>query len=161
MRPRWRRAVSSWRARLWSRSCARSRSRVRQGCSGDIEMPLVGVLAAMERTGMYVEPDRLAALSTELGAQIDELAARIRELAGDETFNISSPMQLSHILFDVMGLPTKGLKKTHRGYYSTTPVCWRSLRTTTRSCGSSLSIARRRRSSRHTSIRWDLGAGDA
>lgn len=93
-----------------------------QGAAGvfrDIEMPLVGVLAVMERTGMYVEPDRLAALSTELGAQIDELAARIRELAGDETFNISSPMQLSHILFDVMGLPTKGLKKTHRGYYST------------------------------------------
>ena len=85
----------------------------------DIEMPLVGVLAAMERTGMYVEPERLAELSAELGAQIDALAARIRELAGDETFNISSPMQLSHILFDVMGLPTKGLKKTHRGYYST------------------------------------------
>ena len=85
-----------------------------QGAAGvfrDIEMPLVGVLAAMERTGMYVEPDRLAALSTELGAQIDELAARIRELAGDETFNISSPMQLSHILFDVMGLPTKGAQE--------------------------------------------------
>ena len=85
----------------------------------DIEMPLVGVLAAMERTGMYVEPERLAKLAGELGAQIDELAARIRSLAGDETFNISSPMQLSHILFDVMRLPTKGLKKTHRGYYST------------------------------------------
>ena len=85
----------------------------------DIEMPLVAVLAAMERTGMYVEPERLAALSAELGSQIDELARRIRELAGDETFNISSPMQLSHILFDVMGLPTKGLKKTQRGYYST------------------------------------------
>ena len=68
---------------------------------------------------MYVEPERLAALSGELGDQIDELARRIRELAGDEAFNISSPMQLSHILFDVMGLPTKGLKKTQRGYYST------------------------------------------
>lgn len=84
-----------------------------------IEMPLVLVLAGMERAGMLVDPDRLKALSDQLGGQIDALAARIRELAGDETFNISSPMQLSHILFDVMGLPTKGLKKTQRGYYST------------------------------------------
>lgn len=84
-----------------------------------IEMPLVPVLASMERTGMYVDPDRLHALAEGLGGQIDELAGRIRKMAGDETFNIASPMQLSHILFDVMGLPTKGLKKTHRGYYST------------------------------------------
>ena len=85
----------------------------------EIEMPLVPVLASMERTGMYVDPDRLHALAEGLGGQIDELAGRIRKMAGDETFNIASPMQLSHILFDVMGLPTKGLKKTHRGYYST------------------------------------------
>ena len=84
-----------------------------------IEMPLVPVLAAMERTGMYVDPERLSALAEGLGAEIDDLARRIRALAGDETFNIASPMQLSHILFDVMGLPTRGLKKTARGYYST------------------------------------------
>ena len=84
-----------------------------------IEMPLVPVLCAMERTGMYVDPERLSALAEGLGAEIDDLARRIRTLAGDETFNIASPMQLSHILFDVMGLPTRGLKKTARGYYST------------------------------------------
>ncbi len=85
----------------------------------DIEMPLVPVLAAMERTGMFVDPERLAELAGGLADQIDDLARRIRAMAGDESFNISSPMQLSHILFDVMGLPTKGLKKTQRGYYST------------------------------------------
>ena len=85
----------------------------------EIEMPLVPVLASMERTGMLVDPERLHALSEGLEGQIDELACKIRSLAGDDTFNISSPMQLSHILFDVMGLPTKGLKKTQRGYYST------------------------------------------
>ena len=85
----------------------------------EIEMPLVPVLASMERTGMLVDPERLHALSLGLEGQIDELACKIRALAGDDTFNISSPMQLSHILFDVMGLPTKGLKKTQRGYYST------------------------------------------
>ncbi len=84
-----------------------------------IEMPLVPVLAKMERAGMLVDPDRLRGLSEGLATQITEVERSIRDLAGDETFNIGSPMQLSHVLFDVMGLPTKGLKKTKRGYYST------------------------------------------
>lgn len=84
-----------------------------------IEMPLVPVLAKMERAGMLVDPDRLRSLSEDLATQITEVERCIRDLAGDETFNIGSPMQLSHVLFDVMGLPTKGLKKTKRGYYST------------------------------------------
>lgn len=84
-----------------------------------IEMPLVPVLAKMERAGMLVDPDRLHSLSEGLATQIAEVERNIRDLAADETFNIGSPMQLSHVLFDVMGLPTKGLKKTKRGYYST------------------------------------------
>lgn len=84
-----------------------------------IEMPLVPVLVKMERAGMLVDPDRLHSLSEGLATQIAEVERSIRDLAGDETFNIGSPMQLSHVLFDVMGLPTKGLKKTKRGYYST------------------------------------------
>ena len=84
-----------------------------------IEMPLVPVLAKMERAGMLVDPDRLHNLSEGLATQIAEVECSIRDLADDETFNIGSPMQLSHVLFDVMGLPTKGLKKTKRGYYST------------------------------------------
>lgn len=84
-----------------------------------IEMPLVPVLAKMERAGMLVDPDRLHSLSEGLTTQIADVERSIRDLAGDETFNIGSPMQLSHVLFDVMGLPTKGLKKTKRGYYST------------------------------------------
>ena len=84
-----------------------------------IEMPLVPVLAKMERAGMLVDPDRLHSLSEGLATQISEVERSIRDLVGDETFNIGSPMQLSHVLFDVMGLPTKGLKKTKRGYYST------------------------------------------
>lgn len=84
-----------------------------------IEMPLVPVLAKMECAGMLVDPDRLHSLSEGLATQIADVERSIRDLAGDETFNIGSPMQLSHVLFDVMGLPTKGLKKTKRGYYST------------------------------------------
>ena len=84
----------------------------------NIEMPLVGVLARMERTGMHVDPAKLAEQSVELGADIEASRSRIFEAAGRE-FNIDSPMQLSGVLFDDLGLPTAGLKKTQRGYYST------------------------------------------
>ena len=89
-----------------------------RSCFDKIEMPLVPVLVLMERNGMYVDPERLAEQAGALGDDIAVLEARIQELAG-ESFNVGSPMQLSHILFDVMGLPTAGLKKTQRGYYST------------------------------------------
>ena len=83
-----------------------------------MEMPLVGVLARMERMGLAVDPEVLAAQSRELGADIEESRQKIFAAAGRE-FNVDSPMQLSGVLFDDLGLPTAGLKKTQRGYYST------------------------------------------
>ena len=84
----------------------------------NIEMPLVSVLAGMERTGLYADPNKLREQSAELGVEIAAMADRIHEAAGED-FNIDSPMQLSHVLFDVLRLPTFGLKRTKRGYYST------------------------------------------
>ena len=84
----------------------------------EIEMPLVPTLVMLERAGMTVSLQRLAELSAELGEQIEQIRSRVFELAGEE-FNLDSPMQLSRVLFDTLGLPTKGLKKTQRGYYST------------------------------------------
>ena len=84
----------------------------------EMEMPLVPVLARMERNGMHADPEVFARQSAELGTDIDASRAMIYEAAGRE-FNIDSPMQLSGVLFDELGLPTAGLKKTHRGYYST------------------------------------------
>ena len=84
----------------------------------DIEMPLLPVLLAMERTGLAADATILHEQSAELGAEIDQMVERIYEAAG-EKFNIDSPMQLSHVLFDVRGLPTYGLKKTRSGFYST------------------------------------------
>ncbi len=84
----------------------------------DIEMPLVPVLAQMERTGLFADPKKLGEQSRELGGEIESMVARIHEAAGEE-FNVDSPMQLSHVLFDVLKLPTYGLKRTKRGYYST------------------------------------------
>ena len=83
-----------------------------------VEMPLLPVLLSMERAGLHADKARFAEQSAELGAEIGGMVARIYEEAG-EKFNVDSPMQLSHVLFDVLGLPTYGLKKTQRGYYST------------------------------------------
>ena len=93
----------------------------RDGSAGlfdDMEMPLLPVLAEMERAGLAVDTRVLAAQSAELGAEIAGMVEKIHAAAG-ETFNIDSPMQLSHVLFDVLGLPAYGLKRTKRGYYST------------------------------------------
>lgn len=79
----------------------------------DIDLPLVAVLAIMERTGAALDVDRLAKLGVSTQADLDSLRARIWELAGEE-FNVDSPKQLAHILFEVLGLPP--LKKNSRGY---------------------------------------------
>ena len=83
-----------------------------------IEMPLLPVLLQMERAGLHADKAKFAEQSAELGAEISGMVERIYDQAG-EKFNVDSPMQLSHVLFDVMGLPTYNLKKTQRGYYST------------------------------------------
>ncbi len=78
-----------------------------------IDLPLVSVLSILERTGAAIDVDHLANLGKKTGRRIDELQEEIHELAG-ETFNIDSPKQLSHILFEVIGLAPK--KKTQTGY---------------------------------------------
>lgn len=88
----------------------------RDGSNGayfDIDLPLVGVLAIMERTGAAIDAERLAQLGVATQAELEELSERVYEVAG-ETFNLDSPLQLSRILFEVLGL--KPLKKTQRGY---------------------------------------------
>ena len=80
----------------------------------DIERPLVPVLAAMERHGIRVDPDRLADFSKELDlAPRAASRARSTPLAGEE-FNIGSPKQLARILFEKLKLPP--VKKTKTGY---------------------------------------------
>jgi DNA polymerase-1 len=71
----------------------------------DLELPLIPVLAAMERAGVRVDGPALAAQSQRIEREMSSLNTRIFELAG-EPFNISSPQQLSRILFDKLQLPT-------------------------------------------------------
>ena len=80
----------------------------------DVEMPLVRVLANIERRGMLVDLVHLAALSAEFGARMDVLLAEIHALAGEE-FNVNSPPQLRAVLFDKLTLPTRGVKRGKTG----------------------------------------------
>lgn len=77
----------------------------------DIEMPLIYVLAEMERTGVKIDTSKLNSLSGELEGEIKALERRIYFLAGGE-FNIGSPKQLSKLLFENLGLKPGRRKKT-------------------------------------------------
>lgn len=78
----------------------------------EVETPLIPVLVEMERTGIRVDPAVLAGLSDEFGGKLHRLEDEIHALAG-EPFNIASPKQLQHILFDKLELPP--VKKTKTG----------------------------------------------
>lgn len=82
----------------------------------DIEMPLVPVLSRMERTGVLIDANVLAAQSVQLTARLDELEKQAFAIAGEE-FNLSSPKQLQTILFEKLNLPV--VKKTPGGAPST------------------------------------------
>ncbi|CAB0815086.1 DNA polymerase I [Corynebacterium diphtheriae] len=80
----------------------------------EMELPLVGVLARMEATGICVDVATLREQRDIFVEQVIEEESAARELAGDETLNLSSPKQLQVVLFDTLGLPKT--KKTKTGY---------------------------------------------
>ncbi|CAB0550346.1 DNA polymerase I [Corynebacterium diphtheriae] len=80
----------------------------------EMELPLVGVLARMEATGICVDVATLREQRDVFVEQVKEEESAARELAGDETLNLSSPKQLQVVLFDTFGLPKT--KKTKTGY---------------------------------------------
>ncbi|GAB4244075.1 MAG: DNA polymerase I [Acidobacteriota bacterium] len=83
----------------------------------EVEMPLVEVLAAMEWVGVRVDVDQLAELSKELEVEIEKIQREIFQIAGEE-FNLNSPRQLAHILFEKLHLPS-GKKTGKAGHLST------------------------------------------
>ena len=87
----------------------------------DIERPLLPVLLQMERMGVRVDTDVLKRISTSIGGRIDELRTQVIDMAGEE-FNLDSPKQLGHILFDVLGLDTKKSKKNKNGWSTNAAV---------------------------------------
>ena len=85
----------------------------------EVEIPLVQVLADMEAAGVKVDREMLESMSRQMGQEIQVLADRIIELAG-EKFNLNSPKQLGAILFEKLGLPPP--KKTPKAKHFSTGV---------------------------------------
>ncbi|MCI9596307.1 MAG: DNA polymerase I [Firmicutes bacterium] len=79
----------------------------------EVELPLVEVMASMEKEGVTVDQEELKQLGKIITQQVDTLTQQIYQLAGEE-FNINSPVQLGTILFEKLGLPAG--KMTKRGY---------------------------------------------
>lgn len=84
----------------------------------ELELPLMPLVHSMKDSGIKVDVDILKSLSLQYHSELEALQAKIYELAGRE-FNIKSPKQLSEILFEVLDLPKKGIKKSKTGTYST------------------------------------------
>ncbi|GAA5052389.1 DNA polymerase-1 [Thermocatellispora tengchongensis] len=80
---------------------------------GEVELPLVTVLAEMERTGICTDREYLAGLESEFGAAVKQAVEEAHRVVGEQ-FNLGSPKQLQTILFDKLGLPKT--KKIKTGY---------------------------------------------
>ncbi len=83
-----------------------------------LEMPLIYVLKDMELAGIKLDTVALGQMSTQLAGRLLELEQEIHQSA-EQSFNINSTQQLSDILFNKLGLPSKGIKKNKSGHYST------------------------------------------
>ena len=80
-------------------------------------MPLIPVIAELERAGVVLDTQHLQQLSITLGERLRELEETIHGLAGGYgAFNINSPRQLNDVLFGKLGLPTANLRKTSHGF---------------------------------------------
>ena len=93
----------------------------------DVEMPLVRVLAAMERTGVIIDDFALAQSSGVMTAEMQRIERHIREISGSN-LNISSPKQVGELLFDVLKISDKP-RKTKSGQYVTDEETLEGLRT--------------------------------
>jgi len=81
----------------------------------EFDLPLIPILYKMEKRGMLIDREYFARLKTEFEREVAGKERKVWELAGTE-FNVNSPAQLADVLFNKLGLSTKGIKKTARGY---------------------------------------------
>lgn len=91
----------------------------------DMEMPLVEILADMEKEGIAIDSDFLKNYSLKLGEQLIQLEKEIKEMAGMD-FNVDSPKQLGEVLFEHLKISSKA-KKTKTGQYATSEDVLQSL----------------------------------
>jgi DNA polymerase-1 len=102
-----------WLWRYWTHAREQLDALALRRIYDEIERPLVPVLARMERAGIRVDVERLEGFAKELERYLDTITRDIYRLAG-EPFNIGSPKQLAHILFERLKLPV--IRRTKTGY---------------------------------------------
>lgn len=85
----------------------------------EIEVPLIPILAAMKERGIMIDRTHFENLKQEYEVKIAELEAKIQSYADGRTINIRSPKQVGELLFDILKLPAKYVKKTATGERST------------------------------------------
>ena len=81
----------------------------------ELDLPLIPILYKMEQKGMLIDRAYFSRLEREYRQEVANLEREVQSLAGTD-FNLNSPIQLSDILFTKLQLPTKGIKKTTKGY---------------------------------------------
>ena len=82
----------------------------------DVELPVARLLARVELTGIAVDVAHFKRLSDDVAGKLVELEHKVYEAAGTTELNIGSPKQLGELLFDKLGLETKGVKRTKTGW---------------------------------------------
>ncbi|HEX7838685.1 MAG TPA: DNA polymerase I [Kofleriaceae bacterium] len=82
----------------------------------EVELPVAHLLAEIERIGISIDGEHFKRLSAETSAKLEELERKVYEAAGTTELNIGSPKQLGELLFDKLGLDTKGVKRTKLGW---------------------------------------------
>ena len=83
-----------------------------------VEMPLIGVLARMELTGVKVDPSQLSAYAAQLSSELSRIESEARELSGEPAVNLSSPRQVGIVIYEKLNLNPR-VKKTRQGSYPT------------------------------------------
>ncbi len=87
-----------------------------QSLFDEMEMPLIPIIAEMEHAGVEIDSDFLREMSGRMQAELAHIQDEIFELNENRPFNINSPKQLNDVLFQQLGLPTAGLRRTTHGY---------------------------------------------